>query len=139
MAKIVKRSSRPPLEQAICDLESKRSQKAELDAEIKALQGEVLELMGDAKTSRAVAIDGRELKVTRIQNTSLLIDPESLKTKIGIPLWNKITTRVMDKKKLEAFVASGEISEIVVADCSSESLGSPFVKVTVSPAKTAAG
>lgn len=53
----------------------------------------------------------------------------SLQKRLGASLWNKITTRVLDKKKLLAYIASGEVDGAVVAACSSETTGKPYVTI----------
>jgi hypothetical protein len=46
-------------------------------------------------------------------------------------MWAKITTKILDHNKLEAFIKSGEISQQDVAASSSDPVeGTPHVRVT---------
>lgn len=99
------------------------------------------------------------LKVRLVEPTSLVIDEKRLKAAIGADLYSKIcTTRVtavvdqkklrkllddalweqvtttsvetaIDRKKLDAYRASGEISDLVIAECSHEEEKTPYVRV----------
>ena len=55
-----------------------------------------------------------------------------LKTKLGAQMWNKVTTRSLDRGKLDAFIASGEVDAMTVAAASSELPNRPFLKITKS-------
>ena len=74
--------------------------------------------------------DGRQIKVTKVQGIRTIIDEGSLKSKLGAKMWNKVSTQVLDKKKLEAHIATGDIDPLLVADCSTEQTNKPYVKLT---------
>ena len=73
--------------------------------------------------------EGNRVVVT--SSTSSVIDVERLRKRLGAAMWNKITTRVLDGKKLDAYVSSGEIRPIIVAACTVDKTGDSYIKVTV--------
>jgi hypothetical protein len=56
---------------------------------------------------------------------TLVYDEAKLKKALGVTLWNKVSTRRLDERKLKAFIKSGEVDAIVVAQCSNEEPGTP--------------
>ena len=128
--KVVRRSAKPSWESLVVLLDEARREKDALDKRIKELQLQVLDKFGDEKTVTVDADDGRTLKATRVQNVRVTIDDQALKSVVAPPLWNKITVRTLDKTKVEAFIGSGELDPAVVAQCSTETPSSPFIKIT---------
>jgi regulator of replication initiation timing len=119
------------LDVMIVDLKDMRDEVKGLEIQIKEKQADVLIVMDkQGLKSHKVKIGKKVLTAVRQQNHTLVYDEDKLRKRLGASLWNKITTRVLDKKKLEAFVASGEISTTVLAACSEEKPSNPFVKVT---------
>lgn len=119
------------LAEKVALLESLKQDKADVDAQIKELQSDIIDILDRAEQkSIAVDIDGRTVKATKVQSVKTLIDENSLKRSLGEKLWMKVSTRVLDKKKLEAFIATGEVDPMVVAECSTESDNAPYVKIT---------
>lgn len=120
------------LDELIIDVQAKRDQAKSLNEDIKTEQAEVLDLMERlGLDSHMIKLpNGKTVKATRIQATSTVIDEPKLKKRLGLALWNKVSTRTLDKKKLEAYIASGEVKVSVVAECSTDKTNAPFVKVT---------
>ena len=119
------------LDGAILSLKDKRDAAKTLAGEISEAQVEVLDLFDQLGIlSHSVTSGNKTYKASRQQNTSLVYDETKLRKRLGAALWNKITTRTLDKKKLEAFVASKEVKVADLAACSTEKESAPFVKVT---------
>lgn len=70
-----------------------------------------------------------DLSITLVEGSTMSLDEEKLKKAIGAQMWNKITTRTLDRKKLDAFIASGEINPMIVARVTTEVPRKPFVKI----------
>ena len=131
--KVVRRRSASPqkqLDTLVVQLDDARREKDALDKRIKELQSTILDNFGDQKTVTVDTADGRTLKATRVQNVRTSIDDLALKAAVTAPLWNKITVRTLDKTKVEAFIGSGELDPSIVAQCSTETPSSPFIKIT---------
>lgn len=71
------------------------------------------------KTVSAVFPDGETVKGTLVQPQRVIIDEERLKKALPAPKWKKVVKEVLDKDKLEAAVALGEIDTNIVAGVSS--------------------
>lgn len=120
------------VEGEVFEIEDLRVQKSRIEATIKEKQQRILEAFEHVEQSSKTFThsDGRRFTVTRVQGSSVVIDEEKLKNRLGASMWNKITARVLDRKKLEAFIGSGEIPTTVVAACSDEVPKAAYVKVT---------
>lgn len=115
----------------IAQIGEKRATISALQEDVKGHQERVVEALQNTKTkSHKVEINGQAWGVTLVEGTSVVLDEGKLKKRIGAALWNKITTRSLDKKKLEAFIASGEIKSTDVAACSDLIPKTPFTKIT---------
>ncbi len=99
---------------------------------IDALQQRIVATLDslEVKTHEVEVKGGRSIKATRSQSNRTVIDETGLKKSLGETLWNKVSSRVLDKKKLEAFIASGEVSATAVAKCSTENEGKPYIRIT---------
>lgn len=118
----------------LIDLINARGEAKELTEHAKALQPDVvqaIESMG--QKSASIEHDGFLYTGTVVRGSSMRLDPDKLKTRIGAKLWNRVTTRTLDSAKLEAAVANGLISEHDVAICSEEVEREPFIKGTIKP------
>lgn len=120
-------------ESIISEVALLRAEGADIADQVKVKQSEVLTLLKRAgiNSHKFIDSDGHSLSTTVVQGTKIALDEEKLRKKVGAALWNKITTRVLDRKKLEAFVASGEVSQTVLAQCSDETPNTPYIKITV--------
>lgn len=127
-----KKKAADVIDELIMDLKEKRETVKTLNQEIKQEQDDLLDAMDkigiDSRTIRTP--DGKTFQATRIQATSIIIDEPKLKKRLGLALWNRVSTRTLDKKKLEAYIASGEVKASIVAECSIDKTSAPFVKVT---------
>lgn len=120
------------LNEDIIALDELRRQKEDLEGTIDALQQRIVAALDsiEVKSHEVEVNGGRTIKATRSQNNRTVIDEIALKKAMGESLWNKVSSRVLDKKKLEAFIASGEVSATAVAKCSTENEGKPYIRIT---------
>ena len=120
------------LNEDIIALDELRRQKDELEDTIDALQQRIVATLDSLEVkSHEVEVNGsRSIKATRAQSNRTVIDEVGLKKSLGETLWNKVSSRVLDKKKLEAYIASGEVNPTTVAKCSTENEGKPYIRIT---------
>lgn len=115
----------------IARLAELKQERDEIDAAIKEVQAEILQGLDDIQEkSLTVEVDGRNVRATKVEAVRTTIDEKSLKHSLGEKLWLKVSTRVLDKKKLEAFIATGEVDAMVVAECSTENPTAPYIKLS---------
>lgn len=121
---------------ALIDLILKRAEAKELGEEAKVLQPAVVEAIEAMnQKSASTEFDGNIYTGTVVRGSSVKLDPDKLKARIGSKLWTRVTSRTLDSAKLESAVANGLVSEHDVAVCSEEVERTPFIKGTVKPAK----
>lgn len=115
----------------VAQLEALKYDRDQLDAQIKALQADIISDL-DALQQKSITVDleDRSIKATKVEPVRTVIDENSLKRTLGEKLWMKVSSRVLDKKKLEAHIASGEVDPLAVAECSTESPSAPYVKLS---------
>lgn len=112
-------------------LHALRTEAKTLKEDIDMAQGELLGEMERLKLSEhTYRKDGKSYKVLRQQTETLVIDQTKLAKRLGAKLWAKVSTRSMDKAKLDAYVKSGEVKPADIAACSSWKQSSAFVKIT---------
>ena len=58
------------------------------------------------------------------------IDEDRLKKRLGAAMWRKVTTAVLDRNKLDAFVKAGEIAASDVAAVTTTKDRAPSLRVT---------
>lgn len=105
--------------------------KAERDRQIKIIAESQEALLAWMDETEQTSLDLPVGKFSRVQSEPLVIDEDKLKKALGAPMWNKITTSKLDKKKLDAFVKSGEIKPVTIASVSEIVPNKPFIKSTV--------
>lgn len=109
-----------------------RDQIKRIDDEVKTAQEELVGIMqhDGNKTATVPNLAGSgDLSITLVEGSTMLLDEQKLKTALGAQMWSKVTSRVLDRKKLDAYVASGDINPLVIARASTEKPKTPFVKV----------
>lgn len=115
----------------IARLAALKQERDEIDVAIKEVQAEIVQGLDDIQEkSLTVEVDGRNVRATKVEAVRTTIDEKSLKHSLGEKLWLKVSTRILDKKKLEAFIATGEVDAMVVAECSNESTTAPYIKLS---------
>lgn len=99
--------------------------------EISEAQSELLSAMEAAEldTHEWTDDDGKH-KATYVQSERVSYDEAKLKSLLTPEQWGAITSTVVDKKKLEAAVAAGDIPLSTVNKASHITPSAPFVRVT---------
>jgi len=121
------------LDGLLSDIEERRKAVKILNEEIKDRQDEAIVLMEDLHLDKhsTKLPNGDTARAALVKSSTTVLDEERLKKKVGVALWNKVTSRVLDKAKLDAYVKSGDIKATVIADCITEKPRSPFIKITI--------
>jgi hypothetical protein len=99
-------------------------------------QQELVDLMEADDLRTAVTYEdttGMYYTGTLIKQETVDYAEEDLREEIGEQLWDMITTRVLDKKKLEASVVTGQIPADVVAGHSTVKARRPYIRFAVKP------
>lgn len=108
-----------------------KQKRAALDEEYSTLENEVIALMDKiGEKTATVSDESGALTGTVVRGSTLQINEDGLRKALGAKLWAKVTKRVIDKKKLEAFTVTGEISPMVVAAHSEEKQSKPYVRLS---------
>lgn len=103
-----------------------RRQRDFSSGEMGKLMPKMLEMMDELDVDEA---ENARVKVKKIEPTSTTTDQQKLEKRLGARMWNRITTRVLDKNKLDAYVKSGEIDVKDVVACQTTTDGTAYVKV----------
>lgn len=112
-------------------LDDLKRDRDDIDEQIKEVQADIIsELDRIQEKTIVVEVQDRKIKATKVEGIRTTIDENSLKKSLGEKLWMKVSSRVLDKKKLEAHIASGEVDPIVVAESSTEKANAPYIKLT---------
>lgn len=119
------------LDEVLIQLHDKRKTAKDLAEDISSLQDQAMPLLDQLGETKHVTTlpDGTKVRATKVEGHRTVIDEAKLKRKIGLSMWNKVTSRFLDRKKLDAYIASGEIKASIVADCTDEAPNKPYVKV----------
>lgn len=80
------------------------------------------------KTTSVVLPSGDSVTGTLVAGTRVTLDEEALKKSLGATKWRKVVKTVLDKAKLEAQVAVGNIDQNVVAAASTLMDIKPYIK-----------
>jgi uncharacterized protein YciI len=104
---------------------------ADAEARMRECQTELIDEM-ENQGRTTVEYDGT--KGALVRGVRLDIDQDKLRKSVGAKLWEKITTRVLDKKLLESAVALGDVDPVVVAQATEERAIAPYVRITESGA-----
>ena len=134
-----KRSAlRTKLRAKVESFDLKKVAAAELSADIRMIQDEILHLLDEAGLSSFSYEDedaGLRVKATRVQAVKLVFDEPKLKKALGAKLWKTVTTAALDESKLESAVAEGRIDPMTLAENSEEKQNRPYIKVSSAIAK----
>jgi hypothetical protein len=104
---------------------------AELNEQAASYSAQIQMLMEQARIKNLSAKKGtKTISATIVAGSKLVIDELGLKKAVGAAMWNKLTSRILDRKKLDAFIASGEVSADTVAKCSEEHPIAPYLRLT---------
>lgn len=95
------------------------------------MKAELLALLEELEIRTVDVSDGDVTgTATAVKGSTASYDEARLKKRLGASMWNKVSTRVLDEKKLGAYVKSGDIETSVVAESITEKPRKPYVRVT---------
>lgn len=95
-------------------------------------KAKLLDYMEELEITNATVSDGEhKASSTVVRSKTTTYNEDRLKKRLGATLWNKVTTRKLDEKKLAAYVKAGDIETSVVAEAITETPRKPYVKVTI--------
>lgn len=78
------------------------------------------------KTSK----DGYLLQATYSRRTSVVVDEKGLRKRLGAPVYDKYTKRVLDKRLLEEGLERGEVDRVTVTPFITTKHSEPFIVFT---------
>lgn len=111
-----------------------RRREAEIKEKIKQHQQDLIAQLEEQNAEQLVFHDednGVTITGTLVRSSTVNLDDEALKKKVGANIWRKISTLSLDRKKLEVALQAGDVSDVDVAASSTITPKAPFVKVTV--------
>lgn len=111
-----------------------RKRQDEIGAQIKERQDELLKQLESSELDKLIfkdEEDGVTITGTVVRSETVSMDEEALKKKVGASTWKKITSLVLDKKKLDIAMSSGDVSLTDVAAVSTTTPRSPYIRITV--------
>lgn len=73
------------------------------------------------------------VRATLMKQSEYRFDEPGLKKALGARVWNKLTVAKLDKKKLEAAMANGDVDPVVVAAYAAEKESAPYIRLTENP------
>lgn len=118
----------------IFTLRDLRTEKRALEERIGVTQSELIALLDTLSIKSLSVIDPKEesikITATKVTGSTLEFDQAKLRKKLGTATWNKVTTRTLDRAKLESLIASGAIDPLTIAECATEKEKKPYVRIT---------
>lgn len=75
-------------------------------------------------------LDTRTITGTLVAPESVRMDEAKLRKLVGAAAWKKVTTPVLDQKKLQKAIADGVVSIEDVSACSEVKHSAPYVRIT---------
>lgn len=105
--------------------------KDQAEEAVKSQRVIVFEQMTKLGVTTTTSQNGKSrVTATMVVPVSRTVNEDKLKRKVGPSIWKRITTLVLDKKKLDALVSDGTIDAVDLADCVDETPGTAYVKTT---------
>lgn len=129
----VESSEYDEIEGRVVRISDLRKRADDLKAVIDQEQSDLLDEMEEAGLSKVQATDaasGDVIQATVVKGEIVTTDDAKLRKRVGATIWNKITSRTLDKSLLEAAIKAGDVSDVDVASASSVRQRKPFVKIT---------
>lgn len=125
---------RTELSEALARFGQARMQRDAAEAEYADAQEDLVKLMGKQVSATGKFVyegDIHEIKATVVAGTRIITDEPALKKKLGARVWDRVTTKKLDKAKLEDAIATGEVDATVVAACSEEIPNKVYIRPTI--------
>lgn len=128
----MKAPERRKLTEMIEELRERKQLAKDVAEDVKALEAQIIQVLAEHEQDSFETKDanGKKVRAKVVQGSHDVLDELRFKKKIGTQMWNKVTTRTVDKQKLKAYIASNEIKASTVAECSTYIEHKPYVKVT---------
>lgn len=120
------------LQTVLKEIAELKSEIATLEADMRAKQTRLMADMQKAEVENLETTDdeGHVITGVIVQATTVITDEGALAKRLGAQVWNKITTRVLDKTKLADAIKNDVVSEVDVAAASTIKPKAPYIKVT---------
>lgn len=119
------------LDDWLTELASINEEIKDLTDDKKVLQSKIISFLEENESSTVEwELNGRPSKATVVYSSVLKFDEDGLSEALTARMWNEISTRKLDQKKLEDKVARGSIDPTLVADHSDEVPRSPYIKIS---------
>lgn len=126
-------AQRKTAERELKALATTKREIAELQEAAKEREAKLLAIYDELgeKSITVTTASGEIVTGTMVQGERVVFNDAALKKKLGATMWNKVTERVLDKRKLEDQIAAGAVETADVAAASTTTKNKPYVKVTV--------
>lgn len=121
------------IENRVVRISDLRKRADDLKAVIDQEQADLMNDMEEAGFDKVQVTDpasGDVIQATVVKGEIVTTDDAKLKKRVGATIWNKITSRTLDKSLLEAAIKAGDVSDVDVASASTVRPRRPFVKIT---------
>ena len=92
---------------------------------------EIMESQGIPSVSTLEESTGLQYTGTLVVGESVEFDEAALRKTLGVKMWDEVTRRVVDRKKLEARIATGDITAKAVEKNTIRKPRKPYLKLTV--------
>jgi hypothetical protein len=97
--------------------------------ELEAAEAELIESLRAAGDKSTSLTEGDKVqRATVVQTETTKIDEEGLRKALGVKLWNKVTVKKVDKAKLTAIIADGEISPELASGFLTVQKNKPYIR-----------
>lgn len=125
-------AARKRAERELKALAATKHEIAELQEAAKEREAKLLDIYEDLgeKSISVTTSSGEVITGTMVQGERVVFNDAALKKSLGAAMWNKVTERVLDKRKLEDQIAAGKVETADVAAASKTTKNKPYVKVT---------
>ena len=122
------------LDKMLSEFAEMKAQLSEMQEECKKLEQKIIDYLQVDSTQTIEwehSTSGVVAKATVVFGSTVKIDDEGLQEELPTAIWNKITTKVVDKSALEDMVARGKIDIGLVAKHSTEKPSKPYIRITL--------
>lgn len=118
------------LDIAIAELEQARTARDAAALHYKQIETRVMALMDEREEKTHISPFDGGWQATKVVGERITMDEPALHERIGDRLWDHVTSRVFDKRKLEHAVSLGLINGEDVAECATVQQNSPYLRLT---------
>ena len=115
----------------IVDDDRKAKALADKVAEAKAELLALLEAQGDDRYEYPVVADKHTITAVVVKGKRAEIDWTAVRDELPADVWEAVSTRTLDTRKMEAAIAEGKVDGGMVASHTEDKPIKPYVKVTV--------